>query len=142
MRSFGNRPTLVDVAAEAGVSAVTVSRVIDGSSKVAPKTSERVRAAMERLGYFGNAAASSLVSGRATSVGVVSANTADYGYATTIRGIERASRAAGMSVLISVIEGGSNSEESVRKGVATVASHALAGVIVMDFDTAAHAVLP
>lgn len=140
MKSFGQRPTLADVAAEAGVSTVTVSRVIEDSPKVTPKTKERVKEAMARLGYFGNAAASSLVSGRSTSMGVVSANTADYGYATTIRGIERAARAADMSVLISVIEG--EDEESVGKGVASVASRALAGVVVMDFDTAAHAVLP
>lgn len=140
MKSFGQRPTLADVAAEAGVSTVTVSRVVEDSTKVTQKTKDRVRAAMEHLGYFGNAAASSLVSGRFNSMGVVSANTADYGYATTIRGIERVARAADMSVLISVIEG--DDDDSVRKGVATVASRALAGIIVMDFDTAAHAVLP
>jgi len=138
--TFPQRPTLADVAAEAGVSTVTVSRVVEGSDKVAASTRERVLAAMDRIGYFGNAAASSLVSGRATTIGVIASNTADFGYATTIRGIEQAARDTDMSVLISVIEG--EDPASVRRAVSTVASHALAGVVVIDFDAAAHAVLP
>jgi DNA-binding LacI/PurR family transcriptional regulator len=140
VNTFPQRPTLADVAAAAGVSTVTVSRVIDGSAKVAPKTRDRVHEAMDRIGYFGNAAASQLVSGRATSIGIVTSNTADYGYAATIHGIEKQAREFDMSVLICVIEGAD--QASVRKAVATVASHALGGVVVVDFDAGAQTVLP
>jgi DNA-binding LacI/PurR family transcriptional regulator len=140
MNGFPHRPTLADVAEEARVSIVTVSRVVEGSDKVAASTRERVLATMERLGYFGNAAASQLVSGRATTIGIVTSNTSDYGYASTIRGIEESARDRDMTVLIAVIEG--SDEKSVRKAVASVAAHALAGVVVIDFDSAAHAVLP
>lgn len=140
MNGFPQRPTLADVAVAAGVSTVTVSRVIEGSDKVAEKTRERVHDAMDRIGYFGNAAASHLVSGRATAIGIVTSNTADYGYAATIHGIEKRAREMDMSVLISVIEG--SDVPSVRKVVSTVASHALGGVVVVDFDAGAHAALP
>lgn len=140
MSKFPQRPTLSDVAEAAGVSTVTVSRVIEGSAKVAEKTRVRVQDAMERIGYYGNAAASQLVSGRARTIGIVASNTADYGYAEAIRGIEKGARALDLAVLIVVIEG--TDSDSVRKAVSTVASHALAGVIVIDFDSAAHAVLP
>jgi DNA-binding LacI/PurR family transcriptional regulator len=140
VNGFPQRPTLADVAVAAGVSTVTVSRVIEGSDKVADKTRERVHDAMDRIGYFGNAAASHLVSGRATSIGIVTSNTADYGYAATIHGIEKRARELDMSVLISVIEG--DDVPSIRKVVSTVASHALGGVVVLDFDAGAHAALP
>ena len=140
MNGFPQRPTLADVAAAAGVSTVTVSRVIEGSVKVSDSTRDRVHTAMDELGYFGNATASHLVSGRATSIGIVTSNTADYGYAATIHGIEKRARELDMSVLISVIEG--DDVRSVRKVVSTVASHALGGVVVLDFDAGAHAALP
>ncbi|MDR2373964.1 MAG: LacI family transcriptional regulator [Bifidobacteriaceae bacterium] len=138
MNGFPARPTLSDVAARAGVSTVTVSRVIDDSPKVASRTRARVRAAMDELGYFGNAAATQLVSGKAQAVGVIASDTAEYGYASVIAGIEQAARALDMAVLIAVIEG--DGEDSARKTVATVAAHALAGVIVIDYDEPAHAV--
>ncbi|KJQ54501.1 LacI family DNA-binding transcriptional regulator [Microbacterium sp. SA39] len=140
MNGFPQRPTLADVAAEAGVSTVTVSRVVEGSDKVAPKTRDRVQQAMSRIGYFGNAAASNLVSGRASTIGIITSNTADYGYAATIRGIEASAREHDMAVLIAVIEG--TSDADIRKAVGTVASHAVAGVIVIDFDSAGHTILP
>ncbi|GAB3618323.1 LacI family DNA-binding transcriptional regulator [Okibacterium endophyticum] len=140
MRAFPQRPTLADVATHAGVSTVTVSRVLEGSPKVSDKTRERVQEAMEQIGYFGNAAASQLVSGRATTIGIVTSNTADYGYAATIHGIEKRAREVDMSVLISVIEG--SDPVSIRKTVGTVASHALGGVVVIDYDAGAQAVLP
>lgn len=54
------RPTLADVAREAGVSVGTVSHVLNGSAKVRVGTRERVEAAMTRLAYQGGAVAHSL----------------------------------------------------------------------------------
>ncbi|MFV0253384.1 MAG: LacI family DNA-binding transcriptional regulator [Beutenbergiaceae bacterium] len=140
MASLPARPTLADVAREAGVATVTVSRVLEGSDKVALQTRERVTAAMQRLGYFGNAAATQLVSGRTPTIGVVTSNITDYGYASTMRGIEGRARQRDMSMLISVIE--DTSDTDIRQAVGTVASRAVAGVIVIDYDDAAHAVIP
>ena len=53
-------PTLEMVAAAAGVSRATVSRVVNASPKVSPDAVEAVQAAITRLGYTPNRAARSL----------------------------------------------------------------------------------
>lgn len=62
---------LDDVARLAGVSAKTVSRVINDEFHVAPQTVERVRRAISDLGYVPNAAARNLSRGRAMGIGLV-----------------------------------------------------------------------
>jgi len=65
MMSHPNRrPTLRDVADEASVSHMTVSRVVNGSRAVAPATVQRVRAAIKKLGYRPDPALSALAAYR------------------------------------------------------------------------------
>jgi DNA-binding LacI/PurR family transcriptional regulator len=61
-------PTIHDVAAHAGVSRGTVSRVLQGGHNVSPAALESVNAAIKKLGYVVNRAARSLVTQRAGSV--------------------------------------------------------------------------
>jgi len=63
--------SLNDVAKLAGVSAQTVSRVVNGSSSVSASTRERVNAAIEQLGYRPSFAARSLRAGSYHSIGLV-----------------------------------------------------------------------
>jgi DNA-binding LacI/PurR family transcriptional regulator len=84
-------PTLEMVAAIAGVSRSTVSRVINDSPKVTPEALAAVRAAIEQLGYVPNRAARSLASRRTQSIAlVIPENTArffaDPYFATVIQG--------------------------------------------------------
>ncbi|MER5321898.1 LacI family DNA-binding transcriptional regulator [Streptosporangium roseum] len=65
------RPTLEKVAARAGVSRATASRVVNGSTRVAPQIREAVNRAVEELGYVPNQAARSLVTQRADSIALV-----------------------------------------------------------------------
>ncbi len=67
----GLPPTLEEVAAVAGVSRSTVSRVINGSTKVSPDALERVKEAVERLNYVPNRAARSLVNRQTMSIALV-----------------------------------------------------------------------
>jgi DNA-binding LacI/PurR family transcriptional regulator len=67
----GAPPTLEQVAALAGVSRATVSRVVNGSSKVSPAVRAQVEWAVAKLGYVPNRAARSLVTRRADSVALV-----------------------------------------------------------------------
>jgi DNA-binding LacI/PurR family transcriptional regulator len=62
------RPTIKDVAAVAGVSRGTVSRVLNGGHWVSPEALTAVQAAIKSTGYAANRHARSLVTGRANSV--------------------------------------------------------------------------
>ncbi|MEU6409330.1 LacI family DNA-binding transcriptional regulator [Microbispora sp. NPDC046933] len=79
-----------DVAALAGVSAMTVSRVLNSPEKVRPETRARVLAAIRELGYLPNLAARVLATGRSGMLGVVSFDTTQYGPASILRAIEHA----------------------------------------------------
>lgn len=64
-------PTILDLAALAGVSKTTVSRVLNGSPRVAPSTRASVLEAVERLGFQVNQAARSLRTSRTGLIGVM-----------------------------------------------------------------------
>jgi DNA-binding LacI/PurR family transcriptional regulator len=136
---IGKPPTIADVARVAGVSVPTVSRVLTGNIPVGPKRRERVQKAIEELGYRPNAAARALVSGRRSMIAILAANTSRYGYARTVEGVEEAARAAGYMVVITVVE--TAEADDVNTAVDMVLSHAVAGVIVLDFDEPGHAAL-
>lgn len=85
-------PTLEEVAALAGVSRATVSRVVNASPKVSSEVRARVAAAIDELGYVPNRAARSLVTRRTNSIMVVVAEPedrlfADPFFAGVVRGI-------------------------------------------------------
>lgn len=80
--------TIVDVAREAQVSLATTSRVINNEAHVRPEKRERVRRAMDHLGYTVNLQARSLRGGRSRMVGLV-VRDVGTGYAGEIvRGID------------------------------------------------------
>jgi DNA-binding LacI/PurR family transcriptional regulator len=64
-------PTILDVAAEAGVSKSAVSRALSGQGEVSTETRERVESAARKLGYVANAMARGLVSSRTKTIGVL-----------------------------------------------------------------------
>jgi DNA-binding LacI/PurR family transcriptional regulator len=97
---------MFDVAKRAGVSHQTVSRVINDAPMVADATRARVKAAIAELGYRPNRSARTLAGGVVRSVTVFTFDTALYGTAETLRGIEDAAAAAGFTVLISVLDPG------------------------------------
>lgn len=72
-RSVGD-PTIADVAARAGVSTMTVSRVVNKSAGVRPATREKVEAAIAELGFVPNAAARSLAGGKACRIALLHSN--------------------------------------------------------------------
>jgi DNA-binding LacI/PurR family transcriptional regulator len=96
--------SILDVAAAAGVSYQTVSRVINSHPNVRPATRELVLAAIEELGFRPNRAARVLRGGPARSVTVLTPNTSLYGYQAALQGIEEAARAAGFAVGVRVVE--------------------------------------
>lgn len=95
------RATIRSVASEAGVSISTVSNVINGRhEQMAPETLERVRTAMERLGYQPNHLAQSLVTNRTATIGLIMSEVTNALYTPATVGAEAACRDAGYSLLL------------------------------------------
>ncbi|MDF3302126.1 LacI family DNA-binding transcriptional regulator [Streptomyces tropicalis] len=110
MSDTASRPTLEAVAARAGVSRATVSRVVNGSDGVREPLAERVRQAVEELGYVPNQAARSLVTRRHDAVAVVIAEPearvfADPFFALQLRGISQELTAHDSQLVLLLTEG-------------------------------------
>lgn len=83
-----SRPTIRDVARQAGVSHQTVSRVINGSEGVLPETRALVETAIEQMGYRPSAIARSMARGQTRTLACISPNLTDYTFASVIEGAE------------------------------------------------------
>jgi DNA-binding LacI/PurR family transcriptional regulator len=128
------RPVSIrDVAAAAGVSYQTVSRVINQHPRVKQSTRQLVLATIEDLGFRPNRAARALAGGPVGSVTVLTSNTTLYGQASALQGIEEAARAAGLAVGVQVIE--SEAPDVVADAVGRAVEPASA-LIVLAFDRA------
>jgi len=84
-----------DVARAAGVSAQTVSRVINDHASIRPETRRRVLEAMAALGYRVNNAARALGTDRSHVLGVLASDATLFGPGAGIAALERAAREAG-----------------------------------------------
>lgn len=107
---YGNRPTMKDVAARAGVGLKTVSRVVNGEPGVTPDTERRVQEAIEALGFRRNDSARVLRKGRTASIGLVLEDLADPFYGPLSRAVEEVAREHG-ALLIN----GSSAEDADRE---------------------------
>ena len=94
------RPTMRDVARLAGVSPMTVSRVQAGSSRVAPETRDRIRRAIEQLGYVDDKVAAALSSRRTGFIATLVPTLTNSTFADTAHGLSEALRRTGYQLLI------------------------------------------
>jgi DNA-binding LacI/PurR family transcriptional regulator len=134
LEQSGPRPvSIYDVAAEAGVSYQTVSRVINGHPNVKPSTRELVTATITRLGYRPNRAARALAGGPVHSVTVLTSNTTLYGQRSVIQGIEEAARSADYALGVRVIE---SAETAAVADAVERATEQGGALIVVAFDPA------
>ncbi|MGA8116966.1 MAG: LacI family DNA-binding transcriptional regulator [Actinocatenispora sp.] len=95
-----HRATVQDVAREAGVSASTVSRALNGTGYAGAEVRERVRAAVERIGYVPDANARSLRHRTSRAIGVLVSDLRNPFYANLAAGMEEQLRAAGMHMVL------------------------------------------
>lgn len=107
---YGNRPTMKDVAARAGVGLKTVSRVVNAEPGVTEDTERRVQEAIAALGFRRNDSARVLRKGRTASIGLVLEDLADPFYGPLSRAVEEVARAHG-ALLIN----GSSAEDPERE---------------------------
>ena len=127
--ALGSAPVMSDVARLAGVSHMTVSRVLNEPWRVRSATRERVESAIAALGYRPNSAARSLVTKRSRTIGVVALNTTLFGPASTLHGIEEAARDAGYYV--SVASADRLTHDALRAAVHRLTSQSVDGMVVI-----------
>jgi LacI family transcriptional regulator len=106
--------TIYEVSKLAGVSLATVSRVINDSDLVSPRTRKKVEVAMQELGYQPNSIAQSLASRRTNSVGVLVPMFYGPFYGEMLSGIEEELRKESKQV---VITSGHSEEASERSAI-------------------------
>jgi DNA-binding LacI/PurR family transcriptional regulator len=104
-----SRPNLEDVAAVAGVSRATVSRVVNGQASVAPHLREQVERAINELGYVPNLAARALMTRRTDAIALVASEPdvrifGDPYFAGIIRGVSQEANRAGLQVVLIMIQ--------------------------------------
>lgn len=130
-------PTIRDVARRAGVSIATVSRVLNDAGEVSAATAETVRRVVEDLGFRPNRHGRSLKTSRSHLIAVV-VDAPLVLAADTLAGCERAARAAGYAVLLSVADGDTARAEAVD----LMHGHGAGGIVVLSTATDAPHGLP
>ncbi|MFE5804816.1 LacI family DNA-binding transcriptional regulator [Streptomyces sp. NPDC056491] len=105
----GDRPTLEAVAAHAGVSRATASRVVNGGDGVRAHLVERVHTAIQELGYVPNHAARTLVTRRTGAVAVIIAEPevrifSDPFFSRQVRGIAKELTAHDTQLVLLLVE--------------------------------------
>jgi LacI family transcriptional regulator len=92
--------TIKDVARLAGVSAMTVSRVINGAASVSPDTRSRVEGAIAELGYIPSRLARGLSAQRTGTLALIVPDVANPFFTLIVRGAEDVARRAGYRLLL------------------------------------------
>jgi LacI family transcriptional regulator len=101
----GVRVTIRQVAELAGVSAMTVSRVINESPRVSDDTRKRVEAAIAHLGYVPNRLARGLIRKKTGAIGLIVPDVANPFFTLVVRGAEEVAWRAGYHVILCNTQG-------------------------------------
>lgn len=121
------RPTIADVAAEAGVSKATVSRYFNHRERLlSPDIAARVEAAIAKLAYVPSPMAQALSHGRSRLIGLVVADITNPYSVAVLRGAEKACQEAGYLVMLFNL---GNDRERERAAIDALASYQVDGFI-------------
>ena len=120
------KPNIYDVAALAGVSHQTVSRVFNNQPNIRPATKAKVEEAMAQLGYQPNPAARSLVTAKSNMIGLLVSDTGLYGPAGMLNAMERQARQAGYFAITVAVR--SDSPEAWEEGIRHLAKMHVEGI--------------
>lgn len=104
--SDSRRPGVRDVAAKAGVSTQTVSRVINDSPNVRDETRARVLAVMDEMGFRANNAARALGTRSTRTLGVIASDAELFGPSVGIASLDAAARAQGRWIATAYADAG------------------------------------
>ena len=125
--------TIKDVAERAGVSTATVSRALTGSTSVKPELRNRIRLAVEELGYRPNRLASNLRRQTTETVGIVVSDIENPHFTQVVRAVEDAAYRRGYRVLLCNTD---ETREKQRSYLEVLAAERVVGVILSPSDPA------
>lgn len=120
------RPSIKQVALEAGVSIATVSRLLNQPDSVSVDTASKVNQAIEALGFRPNFTGRNLRAGRSHTVGVVVPTLSNTVFAQCLQGIETAARQRDYSVMFTATE---YRQQDEAAAVELLLAHRVDGVI-------------
>lgn len=123
--------TITEIAEAAGVSAMTVSRVLNGRPDVAPATRERIERVVAERGYARNRAAAALRKGRSGLIDLVVVALDNAYHMEIIRGVEEHLEPTGYRMAVSATHGQARGE---RQWVAKVIDGSTDGAILVLAD--------
>jgi LacI family transcriptional regulator len=117
------RPTITDVAREAGVSIASISYFLNGKGGVGAETRERIEQAIAKLGYIPDISARSLANRRSRLIGVVIPQLeegsrlvfANPFYASILSSIEHEARDRGFHIIVSGVSADESYLELARR---------------------------
>mgnify|MGYP001820212306 CR=1 FL=1 len=113
---MAGRVTISDVAREAGVSLMTVSRVVNGKGEISPATRQRILDVINRLEYRPSGIARGLATQRTGTLGLIVPDMANPFFSDVARGAEDRARAAGYNIFVC------NTDESPQREIAALDS--------------------
>lgn len=125
------RVSMADVAARAGVSGQTVSRVVNASPRVDPETRARIEAAMAELGYRPHRAARALRTGRTQTIGLVVSTLASVGNSRMLQAVADAAAARGYALTVVTL----GADGDVAAAFGRLVDQAVDGAIVLNEAT-------
>lgn len=129
---MARRVSMADVAAAAGVSAQTVSRVVNASPRVDPATRASVEAAMAELGYRMHRAARALRTGRTDTIGLIVSTLATVGNSRMLQAIADAAAARGFALTVVTASG----RDAVADAFERLHDQGIDGAVVLNEATA------
>ncbi len=116
MDKMPNRITMSDVARRAGVSLMTVSRVVNNKGEVSPETRQRIQRVIEELGYRPSGIARSLATRKTGALGLVVPDVTNPFFADIAKGVEHLAYAEGYNVFLC------NTEEDPQRELTIIES--------------------
>jgi len=121
-------PTLRDVASRAGVSPMTVSRVVNKRGPVSPELRARVEEALAETGYIPNTVARNLRTRRTDTVALVMPDMTNPFFTALAQGVETAAREAGITLLLANTD---QSEDEENRVVAMLLQRQVDGLLII-----------
>jgi LacI family transcriptional regulator len=124
-----NKVTIKEVATAAGVSTMTVSRVLNDHPDVSAATRERVQRVIDQMGYRPSAVARSLIRGKSHSLGIAVFGLEHFGPSATLVGVEKKAEELGYTMVVALLHSGDSRRQKQEQILSNLLSRQVDGIV-------------